>query len=140
MSAAAPIPNLDREIATWQGRIAIAAKNGGGLDEYKAALNWVKQGVSPDNGLQEKAKQEILGTAERHLGTGRRTVVLEEIRFSVFPEDAMTEDALDALANDVDNTNEIRRLAKLGPLQYALERKSVADRFGIGVERPRATA
>jgi hypothetical protein len=133
MSAAAPVPNLDREIAIWQGQIAIAAKNSGGLDVYQAALNWVKQGVPPGNGLQEKAKQEILGTAERHLGTGPRTAVLEEIRFSVFPEDAMTEDALDALANDVDNTNEIRRLAKLGPLQYALERKSIADRFGIGV-------
>ena len=32
---------------------------GSGLDAYRAALNWAKQDVPPDNGLCEKAKQEI---------------------------------------------------------------------------------
>jgi hypothetical protein len=55
---------FDRELANWQGRIADAAKNGGGLDVYQAALNWAKQTVRSENGLLEKAKQEIRDAAE----------------------------------------------------------------------------
>ncbi len=61
-----PLP-LDRQIACWQGRIAVGV-NGSGLDVYKTALTWVKQTVPPENGLRDKAKQEIREAAERHLG------------------------------------------------------------------------
>jgi uncharacterized protein (DUF927 family) len=77
---------FDRELANWQGRIAISAKNGGGLDEFQAALIWAKQTVPPDNGLLEKAKQELRDAAERHLGDSHDVAVLDAIVLSVFPE------------------------------------------------------
>jgi putative DNA primase/helicase len=79
---------FDRELANWQGRIAVGAKNGGGLDVYRAALDWAKQDVPPDNGLQENTKQEIRATAERHLADVHGEELLDGIYFSTFPEDA----------------------------------------------------
>ena len=101
MSAAelAHAPAEASTVSTWQGRIANAAANGGGLDEYRAALNWAKQGVPPDNGARRKAKQEIRDAAERHLGDVHGVGVLDEIYFSAFPEDAAPSNAeLDAVA------------------------------------------
>jgi putative DNA primase/helicase len=124
---------IDRELANWLGKIAVAAKKDSGLDSFKSALDWAKQNVPPDNGLCEKAKQEIRETAERHLGTVHTPAVLEAIYFATFPEDAMSEDDLDALTNKNDRANEIERLAKLGNIEYALERKTIASKLGIGV-------
>lgn len=96
--ASAVLP-CDQELSNWHGRIANAAANGGGLDVYRAALNWVKQGVPPDNGIREKAKQEIRQTAERHLTDVNGASVLDAIYFSTFPEDAAPSSAeLDAMA------------------------------------------
>ena len=95
----APSDNLpfDRELANWQGRIAVAAKNGGGLDVYKAALNWAKQKVSLDSGLCEKSKQEIRDAAERHLADDHGPA-LDAIYLSTFPDDAESNNAeLDAV-------------------------------------------
>jgi hypothetical protein len=107
---------LDRQIACWQGRIA-AGVNGSGLDVYKGALIWVKQTVPPENGLREEAKQEIQGATERHFGDVQAPAVLEAIYFDVFPEDAASDDALDADIYERDKANdttaEIERLAKL---------------------------
>jgi len=135
MSAATGASTLDqnRAIANWQGRIAIAAKNGGGLDEYWAALNWAKQDVPQDNGLCEYAKKEIGETAQRHLADVCGVDILDAIYFFIFSEEAITETEPDALAKNIDDTNEIKRLAKLRPLQYARERKDIADSLGIGV-------
>ena len=124
---------FDREISNWQGRIASAAARGGGLDEYQGALNWAKQDVLPDNGLCENAKKEIGEAAERHLAHVHGAEVLDAIYFRIFPEEAVTNNTLDALTNDIDNTNEIMRLAKLEHLQYALQRKEKAGELGIGV-------
>jgi hypothetical protein len=49
---------FNHELAVWRGKIAVAAKNGNGLDVLKQALNWAKQQVPQNNGLREKAKQE----------------------------------------------------------------------------------
>ena len=101
MSAAELAYALDgapAELANWQGQIAHAAKNGGGIHVYQAALNWAKQKVPPDNGLCEKAKQEIRDAAERHLADVHGAVVLDAIYFSIFPEDVAPSNAeLDAV-------------------------------------------
>jgi hypothetical protein len=124
---------FDRELANWQGRIANAALNGGGLDAYQAALNWAKQDVPPDNGLCEKAKQEILEAAERHLGAVPNTAILNTIYLSVFPEDATSIDDTDILSRDEcsDANAEIKRLAKLTAIEYELQRKPSAAKLKI---------
>ena len=137
--ASAILP-CDRELSEWQGRIAIAAANGGGLDVYRAALSWAKQCVPPDNGVREKAKRELRDAAERHLGDS--AAVLEAIYFDIFPEDVEQDcDAsaanreLDAEVIKLDVRNEtdaeIKRLAKLTQIEYERERKSAAEKLGI---------
>ena len=129
-----PLP-LDRQIASWQGRIA-ASVNGSGVDVYKTALIWVKQTVPPENGLRDKAKEEIQGAAERHLGDVHAPAELEAIYFDVFPEDAASDDALDAdiykRDEAIDTTAKIERLAKLSPFEYERQRKAAAKDLGIG--------
>ena len=83
--ASAVLP-CDRELSTWQGRIANAATNGAGLDEYRAALNWAKQDVPTENGVREKVKQEMRDAAERHLGDVHGVEVLDEIYAFTFPQ------------------------------------------------------
>ena len=85
--ASAVLP-CDRELSTWQERIANAAPNGGGLDAYLAALTWAKQVVPPDNGVREKAKQEIREVAERHLADLHGLNVIDAIYGAAFPDEA----------------------------------------------------
>src|SRR5689334_12745342 len=85
------VPPFDRELANWQGRIARAAANGGGLDVYRDALYWAKQDVPPDTGLCEKAKQEIRDAAERHLADTNDLAVIDAIYGAAFPEEAEDE-------------------------------------------------
>lgn len=130
MSAAEP---CDRELSNWQGRIASAAKNGGGLDEYHAALNWAKQGIPPDNGMGEKAKQEIREAAERHLADRYGLGVIEAIYGATFPEDdaVANNNKLDEGAIKIDDQDEITRLAKLSRIEYGRARKDAAKQLGI---------
>jgi putative DNA primase/helicase len=125
---------FDREIATWQGRIANAAANCGGLDAYRDALIWAKQDVPLDNGLREKAKQEIREAAERHLADVYGANVLDAIYFTVFPEEATNAD-LDADVSNrdqsVETNAEIKRLSKLSAIEYERQRKSAAEKLGI---------
>jgi hypothetical protein len=132
--------SCDRELSTWQGRIANAAAMGGGLDVYRAALNWAKQGVPPDQGVRERAKQEIREAAERHLGDG--TTVLDAIYFDIFPEDveqgsdaSASNGELDAEVFKIDDRNatnaEIKRLAKLDPIKYDRARRDAAKQLGV---------
>jgi hypothetical protein len=98
MTAVRALDEVSIALFGWQGRIAFAAANGGGLDVYKAALNWTKQDVPSDNGLREKCKNEILEAAERHLSAIVDSEILDEIYFSVFPEDVAPSNAeLDAV-------------------------------------------
>jgi putative DNA primase/helicase len=127
-------PDTYTEIALWQGKIAVAAKNGTGLDVLKQALNWAKQEVPQDNGLREKAKQEIRETAERHLTEVQGARVLDAIYFCVFPEDATNNDQMDADVLSGDEDAEIRRLAKLPAIQYDRQRKAIAANLGITVK------
>jgi Protein of unknown function (DUF3631) len=127
---------FDREVANWQGRIASAAANGGGLDAYRAALDWVRQNVPTENGLRESAKQEMREAAERHLCDIRNTAVLDEIYLSVFHEDPTTSnDDLDADVLSRDRSSEtgaeIGRLAKLSTIEYDHQRKASAAKLGI---------
>ena len=133
----------DRELSNWQGQIAYAAANGGGLDVYRAALNWARQGIPPKHGVREKAKQEIREAAERHLGDG--TTVLDAIYFDIFPEDveqgsdaSASNSKLDAEAVKIDDHNEtyaaIKRLAKLEPIEYGRRRKDAARTLGVTVD------
>jgi hypothetical protein len=129
---------LERELANWQGKIAFAAENGGGLDAYRAALTWAKQEVPPNNGLCEKAKQEILETAERHLADVYGEDILNAIYFFVLPEDVTpTNDELDALAQTTDANGEIgatiTRIASLNAVERAIESRAAAKHFGIPV-------
>jgi hypothetical protein len=136
---------FDRELADWQGRIANATKSGGSLDAYQAALNWAEQSVPPDNGLLEKAKQEIREAAERHLADVHSVDVLEAMYFDTFPEDAekvsdiaVANNELDAEVVKIDNLSEtnaeITRLGKLTPIEFERERKSAAKRLGISLK------
>ena len=124
---------FDRELANWQGRIAVAARNGGGLDVYRDALNWAKQDVPADNGLREKVKEEIRDTAERHLADTHGLAVIDAIYSAVFPEEDhfANNNELDACAINIDEGAEIKRLAKLTPVEYERERKKAAERLGI---------
>jgi len=126
---------FNHELAIWQGKIAIAAKSGTGLDVLKLALNWAKQEVPQDNGLREKAKQEIRETAERHLAEVHGVEVLNAIYFCVFPEDtAAINDVLDADVLSRDDDAEIRRLAKLPGIEYDRRRRATAADLGISVK------
>jgi putative DNA primase/helicase len=126
---------FDRELANWEGRIAIAAKNGGGFDVYRAALHWATQYVPPDNGLREKAKQEIRETADRHLADARGTAVIDAIYLFVSPKDATINDDLDTdiLSRDQSSEThtEIGRLAALSAIEYERQRKASAEKLGI---------
>ncbi len=98
MTAARALDEVLIALLDWQGRIAAAAGNGGGLDVYKAALNWTKQDVPLANGLRERFKNEIVEAAERHLSAIVGSKNLDEIYFSVFPEDVAPSNAeLDAV-------------------------------------------
>jgi putative DNA primase/helicase len=128
---------IDRQLIDWQCRIAKAARSGGGLDAYQAALNWVKQAVPPNNGVRERAKQEMREAAERHLADIHGPSVIEAIYDAAFPEQ---EDAtlantnkLDEGANKIDDQNEIKRLAKLSRLEYSRARKDAAKTLCITV-------
>jgi hypothetical protein len=68
-------PTIDEEVMLWQGRIAVAAKQGNGLSIFRAALDWVKHEAWPQEGLRQRAKQELLGAAERHLVAVNASVV-----------------------------------------------------------------
>jgi putative DNA primase/helicase len=135
-AAAMSADPFDHELASWQGKIAVAAKTGNGLDSFKAALNWAKQNVPSDNGLRELAKQEISGAAERHLFQTHGADILDAIYLSTFPEDATSNSDLDAEIikrdRDAEVTAEIERLAKLPIIQYECERKSAAKKLCIG--------
>jgi hypothetical protein len=130
-------PPFDQELANWQGRIAKAAVNGSGLDVYRAALTWAKQYVPLDNGLCEKAKQEIQDTAERHLADIRGLAVIDAIYGAVFPEevrdDVRDNNKLDACAIKIDDDAEIKRLAKLDRIEYDRARKGAAKQLGVTV-------
>jgi hypothetical protein len=127
--------SFDHEVAGWQGKIAVAAKTGNGLDSLKAAFNWVKHNVPPVNGLRELAKRQISEAAERHLSQTHEPEILDAILFSTFPEDATGNSDLDAEITqrdkDAEATAEIERLAKLPLIQYERERKSAAEKLCI---------
>jgi len=139
---APPPPTNDYNLALWQGRIATAAANGGGLDVFKAALEAVKQHVPLDRALRH-AKDEMWGTAERHLADAHGVGVLEAIYLGIFPEDAEQIDDISANHNESDATAvkiedrdetsaEVKRLANLTRMEYERERKAAAERLGIG--------
>jgi hypothetical protein len=125
---------FDRQLAGWQGRIAAAAANWGGLDVYKDALTWASQ-VPPETGLREKAKQEIRDTAERHLADRHNLAVIDAIYGAAFPEEAddalADNNKLDAAAINLDDRTEINRLAKLTQFAYERERIKTAARLGL---------
>jgi putative DNA primase/helicase len=127
----------DRELSDWQGRIARAAANGVGLDVYRAALNWAKQGVPPDNGARQNAKQEIREAAERHLTDLHGLSVIEAIYGAAFPEEAddglASDDKLGAATVTMDDRAEIERLAKLTRMDYDRTRKDAAKRLRVKV-------
>jgi putative DNA primase/helicase len=131
----AALEPFERQLASWQGKIAAAAGQGSGLDTFQAALNWAKQDVPTDNGLREKAKQEIRESAERHLAEAHGGDVLDAIYLAVFPDDAATNDDLDADISKMDRRAEadaeIRRLAALPLIEYDRQRKSAAESLGI---------
>ena len=128
---------FERELANWQAKIAAAAKQGSGLDVFRAALNWAKQYVPSDNGLCEKAKQEIRDAVERHLADTHGLAVINAIYGAVFPEEADDDVAnnnnLDACAIKIDDDAEIKRLAKLDRIEYDRARKGAAKQLGVTV-------
>ncbi len=127
---------FDRDLADWQGRIASAAANGGGLDVYQAALNWAKQ-APPDNDLGQKAKQEIREAAERHLVDLHGLSVIEAIFGAAFPEEAdegtASNNKLDADTIANDDRAEVKRLAELSPIEYGRARKDAAKKLRVTV-------
>ena len=135
--SAAELPPYDRELSTWQGEIANAAANGVGLDVYRAALNWAKQYVSPDNGVREKVKHEIQEAAERHLADLHGLSVIEAIYGAAFPEEADeslgTNNKLDVATIAIDDHAEIKRLVKLSRIEYSRNRKGAAKRLCVTV-------
>jgi putative DNA primase/helicase len=137
-SAPADDRPLDRELKKWQGQIAVAGANGHGLDVYKAALHWAQQTVPPDNGLLEKAKQEIREAAERHLTDVHGASVVDVIYLAVFADDALSTHALDADVLCRDRANEanaeIEWLTKLSTIEYDRQRKASAEKLGISLK------
>jgi hypothetical protein len=133
MSDLAALGPLEPQLASWQGKIAVAAKAGDGLDSYKAALSWVKN-VPLENGLRDLATREILEAAERHLSQTHASI-LHSIYISTFPEDATSNSDLDAEITKRDEDAaiiaEIERLAKLSLAQYDRERPAAAERMGM---------
>src|SRR5262245_24914753 len=83
-----PPPSNEYNLAIWQGRIAHAAKQSGGLDVFKAALEAIRQNPPLDASFFERAKAEIWGAAERHLADVHGFDILEAIYYATFPSDA----------------------------------------------------
>jgi len=132
-----PPPTDAYNLALWQGFIASAAANGGGLDQFRAGLEALKQNALPNDSFSETAKDEILEAAERHLAEIHGLAVLQAIYFTVFPQDAMSkkERDVDILERDkaIEVNAEINRLAGMEPFKYAQERKASAKKLGVGV-------
>jgi hypothetical protein len=136
----------DSGVAIWQGRIAVAAQEGGGLDTLKAALVDIRQNVPPDQELLEHAKSELWGAAERHLADTHGMAVLDAVFLAVFPEDAGQNDVASTVnSNELDEhivkiydreatDTEIKRLAKLKPIDYDRNRQAASKGLGIRVE------
>jgi hypothetical protein len=125
---------IDRVVAGWQGRIAVAGADGAGLDTFRQALAAIKKDVPADNGLLEKAKAELWDTALRHLEPAVGLGVLASIYVSVMSEPPPdTNDDLDqAVLQDDDRRTvaaEIERLRKLPPIEYDRERQDAAKRL-----------
>jgi Protein of unknown function (DUF3631) len=136
--APADAQSIDRYIAQWQGRIAAAATDGGGLDTFCRALAAIKQDVPQDRGLLDHAKAEIWDAAVRHLGEMVGLDVLASIYISAMSEPPPdTNEKLDqaALLDEERRTAaaEIERLKKLSPIDYDRERESAANRLGCRV-------
>ena len=104
---------------------------------YLAALTWAKQDAPPDNGVREKAKQEIREAAERHLADLHGLRVIEAIYGAAFPVEAdeglASNNKLDAATSTIDDQAEIKRLAKLSPIEYGRTRKDAARKLRVTV-------
>jgi hypothetical protein len=128
---------FERELANWQGRIAIAAANGNGLDVYRAALAWTKQHVLLGNGFWGKARQEIRDTADRHLVDIHGLAVIDAIYRAEFPEEAGDDAAINSklagFAVKIEDDTEIKRLASLDRIEYDRSRKPAAKQLGITI-------
>ena len=102
-----------------------------------AALTWAKQDAPPDNGVRVKAKQEIREAAERHLADLHGLRVIEAIYGAAFPLEAdeglASNNKLDAATSTIDDQAEIKRLAKLSPIEYGRTRKDAAQKLRVTV-------
>ena len=132
-ASAAALGPFERQIASWQGKIAVAKD----LNIHYAALMWAKQDVPLDNGLREKAKREIQETAERHLADTHGLAVIDAIYGAVFPEevrdDVHDNTKLDGCAIKIGDDAELKRLANLGLIEYDRIRKPAAKQLGVTV-------
>ncbi len=132
MTAARALDEVSIALREWVRRIANAAKSGGGLDEYRTALDWVRQNMPSDNGLRANAIQEILDITERHLWSIHDLNVVDVIYFSIFPEDAVDNNDLDA---DVKSWDRERAKGgqKLSDFQdFQLSNTTVSARLPLG--------
>ena len=117
--------------ALWQGRIAVAARDSGGLDTFQAALTWIKANAPPDNGLLEQAKQDICGAAEGHLIPKYGDEPVTALYQAAFPDDVVE---LDEVTAENDAIAEVARLAKLPGIKYARERTAAAADLDISLK------
>ena len=121
----------------WQGRIAAAAADGGGLDAFRQALAAIKQDVPADHGLLEKAKAELWETAVRHLEETVGRDVLASIYLVALSEPPPdTNNELDQAVVDDDErravAGEIERLKKLNPYWNSHKMRGVErGRFSV---------
>ena len=126
LAETAAIP--EKQLALWQAEIARDAQQGRGIDALRRVLSELKTKFAADEAFLFRAIDDLRECADRHLSDSHDSETINAIFEAIFP--GLYSDFGDATIK-VDEENEIKRLAKLPPIEYERERKDAAKRLGI---------
>ncbi len=117
----------EKQLLGWQGEIARDAQQGHGIDALQRVLSEVKNKFGVDQAFLFHAIDDLQQCANRHLSGHYATEIITSIFGAIFPNLNST---LDDKTIKIDAANEIKRLAKLTPIEYGRERKLAAEKLG----------
>jgi putative DNA primase/helicase len=121
---------LERQLVLWQGELAREAQQGNGIDALHRVLCELKKNFGTDEAFLLPAISELKQCADRQLSESHEPELINAIFAAIFPD--LNSD-LDDAAIKIDAANEIKRLAKLPPIEYERQRKEAAK--GLGIDR-----
>lgn len=119
----------EKQLELWHAEIAREAQLGRGIDALHRILSEVKKTLGEDEELLFLAIDDLRQCADRHLSEKHAPETISAIFEALFPN--LNSD-LDNETIKIDVEREIRRLAKLAPIEYELVRHDAAAELGIG--------